>query len=342
MKALVCHGPRDLRVTDVPVPEPGPEQLLVKVQAGGVCGSDLHYYQDGGFGAIRIREPMVLGHEVAGTIVGAGKDGNAAREGERIAINPSRPCGHCNYCKEARFNHCLNMRFYGSAMPFPHIQGAFSEFLVIDESQAAPVGSTVDIHHAAMAEPLSVALHALRQAGNVGGKRVLVTGCGPIGILCIVAARFYGALSVTATDIVDEALVTARAVGAETALNVSDAEILTPYMADKGWFDVVVEASGTSAALASALNVVRPGGTIVQLGLGGDFNIPMNTVVAKEIRLTGSFRFHEEFHWAASLIADGRVDLSPVLSDVFPADQAIEAFEHAGDRTRAMKVQVTF
>lgn len=341
MKALVCHGPHDLRLTEVPTPEPAAGELLVRVEAGGVCGSDLHYYHAGGFGAVRIREPMVLGHEVAGTICAAGEGADASRVGERIAINPSRPCGHCSYCAKAMFNHCENMRFYGSAMPFPHIQGAFSEYLAIDARQAAPVGD-VSVHHGAMAEPFSVGLHATQRAGGVAGKRVLITGCGPIGVLCVLAARVGGAREIVATDLVDSALGTARAIGADTALNARDDDALGAYAKGKGTFDVVIEASGTEPALATALATVRAGGTLVQLGIGGDANVPMTTLVAKEVSMVGSFRFHEEFDWAASLIASGRVDLSPVLSDVFSADEAVAAFEHASDRSKAMKVQITF
>jgi L-idonate 5-dehydrogenase len=342
MKALVCHGPKDLRITDLPTPTPGSNEVLVNIDAGGVCGSDLHYFNHGGFGAVRIREPMVLGHEVAGTVAACGTGVQNVQLGDRIAVNPSRPCGTCGYCQQAQFNQCLNMRFYGSAMPFPHIQGAFAQQLVVMQSQCEVVGPDVSIHHAAMAEPLSVALHALSRAGSLAGKHVLIAGCGPIGALCVVAAKFYGALTVTATDIAPKPLETALALGADRAINVAQPQALDEYRENKGWFDVVVEASGTQAALSAALEVARPRAIVVQLGLGGDISLPMNTVVAKELNLVGSFRFHEEFTWATQLIREGKVDLSPVLSDVFPVDDAINAFEHANNRDLAMKVQIAF
>ena len=342
MRALVCHGPKDLQIAEISVAEPAAGEVLVNVGAGGICGSDLHYFNHGGFGTVRIREPMVLGHEVAGYVQEVGAGVSEVKPGDRIAINPSRPCGHCEYCKRAQFNQCLNMRFYGSAMPFPHIQGAFASQLVVTESQCELVGEDVSIHHAALAEPLSVALHGVSRAGSLAGKHVLITGCGPIGALCVVAARYLGALSVTVTDLVDEALNVATALGADQVINVRDSDALETFKKDKGWFDVVIEASGTPAALASALEVTRPRGIIVQLGLGGDIALPMNVVVAKELNLRGSFRFHEEFAWAAKLIAEKKLNLDPIVSDVFPFDDAIAAFEHANDRTKSMKVQIAF
>ncbi|MCP5152698.1 MAG: L-idonate 5-dehydrogenase [Ectothiorhodospiraceae bacterium] len=343
MKAIVIHGPKDLRISDRAVAPPGDGQVLVDVGAGGICGSDLHYYHDGGFGTVRVREPMVLGHEVAGTVAAVGAGVGRVGPGDRIAINPSRPCHGCVYCREAKYNHCLNMRFYGSAMPFPHIQGAFQQQLLVDEQQCVPVGTEASVNEAALSEPFSVALHALRQAGPLAGKHVLVTGCGPIGALCAVAARYYGALTVTITDIVSSPLAVARTLGVDEAIDVAaEPERLERYAAGKGHFHVVVEASGAQPAIEAALRVIRPRGTLVQVGVGGNVTLPLGAIVSREVEIRGSFRFHEEFEWAASLIASRRVDLSPLISGVFPVQDAIAAFEQASDRARAMKVQIAF
>ena len=200
MEALVIHAPGDLRVEEVPTPELEAGQLLVRVRCGGICGSDLHYYQHGGFGTVRIQEPMVLGHEVAGMIEAVGP-GTSFKAGERVAISPSRPCGRCRYCQEGLQNHCLDMRYYGSAMRTPHVQGAFRQQIVVEQWQAHRLADSVSDGEGAMAEPLSVALHAVRRAGPLLGKRVLVTGCGPIGALAIVAARRAGASHIVATDV---------------------------------------------------------------------------------------------------------------------------------------------
>lgn len=343
MRAIVIHAAGDLRIDDVPEDAPGEGQVLVELGSGGICGSDLHYYNHGCIGAIRLREPMILGHEVAGTIRELGANVSGLKIGDQVAVNPSRPCGHCKYCLRAMFNHCLNMRFYGSAMPMPHIQGAFRERLVADEAQCVPVSSDVSIQEAAMAEPFAVTLHGVRQAGSLSGKRVLITGCGPIGALCIVASRLHGAGHITVTDIVDAPLKYADILGADQAINVArQPEEMAAFAADKGTFDVVLEASGNVHAIAGALNAIRPGGTFVQLGLSGDTELPLNLIVAKEVRIVGSFRFHEEFAFAAQLISSRRVDLSPLISDVLPFADAVQAFETANDRSRAMKVQLAF
>ena len=201
MHALVIHAPLDLRIEDVPTPEPEANQLLVRVRAGGICGSDLHYFNHGGFGTIRIKEPMVLGHEVSGAVARVGSGVTDMPVGTRISISPSRPCGLCQYCQQGLQNHCLDMRYYGSAMRTPHVQGAFRQEIVIDRSQAHVVADSLSDAEAAMAEPLSVALHAVRRAGPLLGKRVLVTGCGPIGALIVAAARRAGAATIVATDV---------------------------------------------------------------------------------------------------------------------------------------------
>ena len=193
MKSVVCHSAKDLRIENTELPALGEHQLRVNVAYGGICGSDLHYYQHGGFGTVRIKQPIALGHEVSGVVESSGAAVTGIAKGQRIAISPSRPCGQCRFCQAGQHNHCLNMRFYGSAMPFPHIQGAFSEQLIIEGYQAHPIADHLSLSEAALAEPLSVGLHAIQRAGSVLGKQVLVTGCGPIGSLLIGALRRAGA-----------------------------------------------------------------------------------------------------------------------------------------------------
>jgi L-idonate 5-dehydrogenase len=343
MHALVIHAPLDLRIEDIPTPEPEAGQLLIRVRAGGICGSDLHYFNHGGFGTVRIKEPMVLGHEVSGVVAGAGSGVTDLPIGTRIAISPSRPCGLCQYCQQGLQNHCLDMRYYGSAMRTPHVQGAFRQEIVIDRAQAHVVADSLSDAEAAMAEPLSVALHAVRRAGPLLGKRVLVTGCGPIGALIVAAARRAGAATIVATDVNALPLESALRVGADLAFNiVEQPDALAPFSANKGSFDVLFEASGNAAALRGAFDVLRPRGVIVQVGLGGDISLPINVVVAKEFDLRGAFRFHEEFAVAVELLNKGLIDVKPLISGVFPYQDSVAAFQAAGDRSKSMKVLVSF
>lgn len=343
MKAIVCHAPEDLRLDTFATDAVGAHQLQVDVAYGGICGSDLHYFHHGGFGTVRIKEPMVLGHEVSGIVRSVGSAVHHFTAGQRIAISPSRPCGQCQYCQKGQHNHCLDMRFFGSAMRFPHVQGAFRQSLVIDATQAHPLHDSLSLSLAALAEPLSVGLHAIQRAGSVFGKQVLVTGCGPIGTLLIGALRRAGAARIVAVDIADKPLECARAMGADDTLNIAThPDALAPFAINKGAFDVMFEASGNDRALRSGLDVVAPRGVIVSIGLGGDSTLPLNQLVGKELELRGTFRFHEEFAVAVRFLNEGLIDGRPVISHVMDFDDAIHAFELASDKSQAMKVQINF
>jgi len=260
-----------------------------------------------------------------------------------LAVNPSRPCGECSYCLEGLPNQCLEMRFYGSAMRDPHVEGAFRNLLVCDAEQCVALAVHVPFETAALAEPFSVALHGVARAGSLLNKRVLVSGCGPIGTLSIAAALVHGAMEIVAVDVTDETLAIAREMGATKTINVATRRDWTQqYSANKGTFDVMFECSGNEQALRAGLDVMRPRGIVVQLGLGGDIKIPQNTVVGKELSICGSFRFHSEFMLAVRLINEGRVNLQPMITRSYPLAQAREAFELASDRKRAMKVLIDF
>jgi len=341
MKAAIIHAARDLRIGDVEAEAPGPGEVEVRIRAGGICGSDLHYYQHGGFGTVRIREALIPGHEIAGEVAAVGAGVTRVRPGDRVAVNPSRPCGHCEYCLEGRPRHCLEMRFLGSAMRFPHVQGGFRERLVCSEAQAVLLPEQLSLELAAFAEPLSVCLHAANQAGELMERRVLVTGSGPIGALAILVARHAGAREIVSTDLADAPLAIARRIGADAAINMrTGADAFERFAAGKGHFDIVFEASGSGAALASAIGAARPGAVIVQVGLGVEMTVPINAIVAKEIALRGTFRFDREFEWAVQFLGSGAIDVRPLLTEVIPLDEAVRAFELAGDRSRAMKVQL--
>ena len=343
MKAVVIHAAKDLRIEQREINALRDSEVQVDIEFGGICGSDLHYFNHGGFGAIRLRQPMVLGHEVSGIVKSLGKSASGLSVGDRVAISPSRPCHDCRFCTEGAFNHCLNMRFYGSAMPMPHIQGAFAQTLVAEASQCHVIAPSVAPELAAFAEPLAVALHALRRAGDIEGRRVLITGAGPIGALCLLAARAAGAGEVVVTDVLDPVLRLAEVQGADRTINVAkNANWTTDFAQDKGHFDVMFEASGNESALRAGLDVLRPKGVLVQVGLGGDVTLPQNLIVSKEIEMRGAFRFHEEFAQAVEAINSATLPLAPLLSAQFPMERAVEAFELASDRAQSMKVQLDF
>lgn len=343
-RACVLYAQEDVRIESREIGEVGPQQVLVRIGAGGVCGSDVHYYWEGGIGTIRVTEPIIMGHEVAGTVEAVGEKVTRVRPGDLVAVNPSRPCGHCKFCLSGEQQHCLEMQFFGSAIRKPHTHGGFRDRLIAEDYQCEPMGSKVSVGEAACTEPLAVGVHAVTQAGSLLGKRVLVTGAGPIGALLIGAVRVAGAQEIVAMDISEAPLRTALAMGADVALNSASEpdRLMADYSADKGYFDVVFECTGVGSVLKQVFPVVRPRGTIVQVGVTGSADLPVNALVAKEIRLVGTHRFHHEYATAARLIREQRVDVKPVITTTLPMERIAEAFAIARDRTSQMKVQLSF
>lgn len=341
------HGQNDLRVETVEEPVVGKGEVMVAIGAGGICGSDMHYFTDGGIGTIRVREPIIIGHEAAGTIIALGSGVTGLDIGDRVAINPSHPCLDCKFCKASDHQHCLNMRFKGSAMFLPHEQGFFRDRLTIGAAQCYRVNDDVPMAEAALAEPLAVCRRALTRAIEIGGpldgKRVLVTGAGPIGALCTALARHFGAAEIVVTDLQDRALAVAEQVGATRTINTrTHPEGLQQYETDKGQFDLCFECSAAAPALRSAIACTRPFGTIVQVGVMGDTAVPFNMLVSKEINLIGTHRFDSEFGEAVALINSRALTLAPIVTHSLPVDQATQAMAVALDRSQAVKVQLTF
>ena len=343
MKALKIHGAMDLRIEDFHLEELTPNQVEISVAMGGICGTDLHYYKHGGFGQIKLKEPMVLGHEVSGHISKLGSKVTNLRIGQLVSVSPSRPCNDCEFCLEGSQNHCLNMKFYGSAMPFPHIQGAFRETLIAEDYQCIPADG-LSAGEAAMAEPLAVCLHAINQAGNIFGKKVLITGSGPIGTLCVLSARRAGAEEIVVTDISDNALSFSNAVGADKIINtMKNYYELEQFQTGKGSFDVAIECSGSASGINDAIKSLKPKGTLVQLGLGGDILMPLVAVTTKELNIKGSFRFHSEFELAVKMMQKKLIDVNSLITHKIPFENAKQGFSIALDeKENSMKVHLKF
>lgn len=341
MSPLACtlHGAHDLRVEPRAPRALGPHDVRLRLGAGGICGSDLHYWQHGRAGAFVIREPLVPGHEASGVVETVGAEVTRVRPGDRVAIDPSHPCGACDRCREGRMNLCRRMFFVGSASVYPHAQGLFAQAFVMGERQLTPVPEAdVSLGEIACAEPLSVGLHAVQRAGSVLGKRVLVTGGGTIGCMCVIAARLAGAAEVVVADIADRSLAVARQVGADACVR-SDQDAASLY--DR--FDVAIEAAGAPAALATCLAAVERGGRIVQVGtLPEELPFPANRVMVRELDYVGAFRANGEFDLAVAAIRTRRADVRPLISAQLPLARAEEAFALAADRSRSTKVQLVY
>jgi len=339
LQACVVHGAGDLRIEDRAPAAPGPGEVAIAVAYGGICGSDLHYYHRGAVGDFTVREPMVLGHEVVGRVAELGPGTPGPAVGDAVAVHPATPCGECRECREDHRNVCSRSRYLGSAAHSPHVQGGFTRRLVVPADQVRALPAGLDLSRAVLAEPLSVALHAVRQAGDVRGKRVLVTGAGPIGCLVVAVLRHAGAAEVVVSDLLAQPLATASAVGATATVPAGRPE-------DPAWpddVDVAIEASGAPAGLAACVRRIRRGGTVVLLGLlpTGETGFLGNVVVTREITLRGAFRFDHEFAEALELLA-GDLPVDPVVTHTFPVTDVIAAFDLAGDRSVASKVLIDF
>ncbi len=345
MRAAVLIAKQQIETVDHDIGTIGPNDVRIQIRAGGICGSDLHYYNHYRMGDFPVREPFILGHEGAGIVECIGSNVTEISVGDVVTVNPSQPCRSCEFCLSGRELLCSNMKFLGSSRRTPHVQGIFSEFFITDKSQCFVVPSDLSVHIAAFAEPLSVALHAIRKAGCLIGANILITGAGPIGALVLVAAKLAGACSITIIDILDAPLKVAEKMGADHAFNIiKNDQILHNPKKPRGSFDVAFEASGNPSAVLNAIRYVRPGGILVQIGTFPDPNIliPTDQIMVKELSLKSSFRFDREFAWSVRYLSERRVNVEPLLSHTFPMEKANEAFNLAADRSRAMKVHLAF
>jgi L-iditol 2-dehydrogenase len=322
MRAAVLVEPGRIEMEDRPIPTPGPSDVLIRVSSVGVCGSDPHYYRHGRVGTFVVEAPLVLGHEAAGTIVGAGQRIDSSRIGERVSIEPQRPDPDSEETRSGHYNLCPHMRFFAT----PPVDGAFCDYVTIGAGYAHRVPDSVSDDAAALCEPLSVGIAAVRKAGLHGGSRVLITGAGPIGIMVAQVARAYGATDVVVSDPDGSRREQATALGATAVLDPSAQPI-----GDLG-VDAFIDASGAPAAVVDGIRAVRPAGTVVLVGSGAEsMELPTQLIQNRELVLTGVFRYANTWPTAIALVESGRVDLDAMVTARFPLEKAAEALD--SDRT---------
>jgi L-idonate 5-dehydrogenase len=340
MQAFYLHGARDLRPTEIDPPQIASDEVLVRVRATGICGSDLHYYLHGKNGDFVPERPFVLGHESAGEVADPGAFPDALPLGSRVAIDPSHPCRACTYCREGRYNLCPHMRYFGSAACSPPQDGSFREYVPVRAENCHLLPEAMDFRHAALLEPLSIAIHGIGQAGTIAGKSALITGAGPIGQLLGLVARHYGAARLAVSDIRQDALDLATALWADTPLRADDPAQVAEAVGDG--FDIVIEASGAAPALQTAYEHCKPGGTLVQLGVqAGMTSLPVNLVMQKELTVRGSFRFAHVFDRALDLLARQQLDIAPLISQCFDFADLVAGFD-AALQPRTIKVVIDY
>lgn len=329
MRASVLTAPSTIEMQERRVPAPGPDEVLVRVGSVGVCGSDVHYYKHGRIADMVVDGPLVLGHEVGGWIVAVGQTVAPDRVGQRVALEPQRPCRRCRYCKTGQLNLCRQMEFFAT----PPIDGAFCDFVTVPADFAHPVPDSLSDAAVGLLEPLSVGIWANQKAGTTAGSRVFITGGGPIGVLAGMAARAMGATEIIVSDPVESRRERVTELTGAWAIDPRD-DGFDPATLEA---DVFLECAGPTVALLDGIKAVRPGGTIVLVGNGEDeVTLPIREIQNREVVLTGIFRYVDTWPRAIGLAAGRQVDLDALVTATFPLEE-VEAALTSDDDPMSMK-----
>ena len=333
MRAAVLREPGDVVIEERPIPRAGPGEVVVRVRAVGVCGSDTHYYEHGRIGRFVVEAPLVLGHEAAGEVTDLGPGVTGLVIGQRVSIEPGVPDLTCGQCLAGRYNLCPNMRFFGT----PPVDGAFAEYVVMHEAFAHPVPHSVSDDAAALLEPLSVGIWACMKARVTAGSRVLITGAGPIGLVSVQAALAFGATEVVVCDVNPVRLALAKELGATMVIDAREASVADLHRSP----EVLLECSGHPPAIGEAIRALDRAGRAVLVGMGGDeIVLPLSVIQERELQLTGTFRYAGTWPRAIALIASGRINLDRLVTGTYRLDQAQEALTASRHDQQSVKVVV--
>ncbi|MFZ4842881.1 MULTISPECIES: L-idonate 5-dehydrogenase [Mycetocola] len=337
---VLAHAKEDLRIETLPEPTPAADQAVIEIAYGGICGSDLHYWTHGAAGESILIDPLVLGHEVVGTVLHAAADGSGPAVGTPVAVHPNTPhaVDGIRY-PEDRPNLAPASTYLGSAARHPHTDGAFARRVALPARMLRVLPAGLTLRAAALVEPASVAWHAVSRAGEVTGKSVLVIGTGPIGALAVAVLKRAGAAHITAVDLHEKPREIARELGADATLDATDTEAIAAVQAD-----IVIESSGNWRGLASAVRGATRGGRVVMVGLlpSGEQPALISLAIVRELELVGSFRFNDEIDEVIAALADGSLRIDPVITHEFPVEDAAEAFAVALDSSTSGKVLLAF
>lgn len=314
MTASVLRGIGEIALEERPVPVPAPDEVLIKVLSVGVCGSDVHYYEHGRIGPYIVEQPLILGHEASGQIVAVGSDVDPARIGQRVAIEPQRPCRRCDFCRAGDYNLCPKMEFYAT----PPIDGTFCDYVLIQDDFAYEVPDSISDHAAALMEPLSVGIAAAQKGGIKVGDTVLIAGGGPIGIIAAQVARAFGAADVVVSDINATRRELATRYGARAVDPATDST-------DDLQAHVFIDAAGVVPAIVNGVRATRSGGTVVLVGSADEFPLSVPEVAMRELNVTGIFRYTGTWPIARTLVESGQVELDSLVTHVYGIEQVEDA-----------------
>ncbi|CAG4935936.1 unnamed protein product [Colias eurytheme] len=327
----VLYKTKDLRLEQTPIPEIKDDEVLLRMDCVGICGSDVHYWQSGSCGHFVLKSPMVMGHEASGVVAKLGKNVKHLQVGDRVAIEPGVPCRYCEFCKTGRYHLCPDIEFCAT----PPFHGNLTRYYKHAADYCYKLPDHVSMEEGALLEPLSVGIHACRRGGVTAGDVVLVLGAGPIGLVTMLAAKAMGASKILITDILASRLETAKQLGADHTLLVSrdsnEAELVKKVHELLGEHpNISIDASGAQSTVRLALLATKSGGVAVLVGMGSsELTLPLAGAVAREVDIRGIFRYVNEYPIALSLVASGQINVKPLVTHHYSLEETLEAYEVA-------------
>ena len=329
MKVAVMLGIGKMGFEERDIPRPKDDEVLVKLEYVGICGSDLHYYESGAIGDYVVKPPFVLGHEPGGTVVEVGKNVTHLKVGDRVALEPGKTCGHCEFCKTGRYNLCPDVVFFAT----PPVDGVFQEYVAHEAGLCFKLPDNVSTMEGALIEPLAVGFHAARQGGAQAGQVAVVTGAGCIGLVSMMALKAMGVSKVYSVDVMDKRLDKALELGADGVINGSREDAVKKVMELTGGMgcDLVIETAGTEITTRQAVQMTKKGATIVLVGYSktGAIKMPISLALDKELTFKTVFRYRHIYPMAIDAVASGRVNLKGIVTNEFALDDIQEAMDES-------------
>ncbi len=329
MKTAVMEGIGKMGFEERSIPTPKADEVLVKLDYVGICGSDLHYYETGAIGDYVVKPPFVLGHEPGGVVVEVGENVRHLKAGDRVALEPGKTCGHCEFCKEGKYNLCPDVVFFAT----PPVDGVFQEYVAHEANLCFKLPDNVSTLEGALIEPLAVGFHAAIQGDAHLGQKAVVMGAGCIGLVTMMALKARGVSQVYVVDIMEKRLKKALELGADGVINGAqeDVEKRALELTDGKGMDLVVETAGTEITTRQAIRIAKKGSNIVLVGYSktGEMTLPMSLVLDKELTFKTVFRYRHIYPLAIDAVASGKVNLKGIVTDIFPLEEAQKAMDYS-------------
>lgn len=329
MKVAVMSGIGKMGFEERNIPKAKDDEVLVKLEYVGICGSDLHYYETGAIGDYVVKPPFVLGHEPGGTVVEVGKNVKHLKVGDRVALEPGKTCGHCEFCKTGRYNLCPDVVFFAT----PPVDGVFQEYVAHEADLCFKLPDNVSTLEGALIEPLAVGFHAAIQGDAHLGQKAVVMGAGCIGLVSMMALKARGVSEVYVVDIMEKRLDKALELGAAGVINGAKEDVLerAKELTDGAGMDLVIETAGTEITTRQAIHMAKKGSNIVLVGYSksGEMTLPMSLVLDKELTFKTVFRYRHIYPMAIDAVASGKVNLKGIVTDIFGLDEAQKAMDYS-------------